>query len=370
LKILEDIRLRKPPGSKKLHEWEREFGPILLSLGTQAASFVNPTHDIDRSELWISLRDVGVTNTSNDFGSLEDARYALDTIAANITVERNEAKRMALDPSHYHSTNDIYSDGLRQLDDLHAWTEGLDRFLVSFVTDDPVANKNINLSASLLKLHSLIYQLVIEAPIQSGGKIQDILAHCEYLTSGNTYIPGEFTFTPDMGLIAPLFFSILRAPDSPTRQRAVELLSRVHGREGMWNGQDALRIARDALDAAGHSDWSSNNLYSTGYAPPPDGRMRHHIIDRMVWPFGERWEIPDTSVHTTPLLRFTTPYSTSSAHTDPLTAQEPTFSRGHIMPQLKIDPSFTSFSSASSQPVADSTIPYMLQPGFEWVAYD
>jgi hypothetical protein len=370
LKILEDIRIRKSPGSRKVHEWEREFGPILLSLGTQAASFVNPSHDIDRSELWISLRDVGIVNTANNFRSLEDARSALDAIAANITVERNEAKSRSLDTIHYHSTNNVYPDGLRQMDNLHSWTEGLDRFLVSFVTDDPLANKKINLGASLLKLHSLIYQLVIDAPIQSGGKIQDVLAHCEYLTSDNNYMPGDLTFTPDIGLIAPVFFTILRAPDSSTRRRAVELLSRIHGREGMWDAQDAMRIARDALDAAGHSEWSSNSLYSTELLPSSDQRMRHHIIDRMVWPFGERWEIPVTSVHSTPQPQFIMPYSTSSARTDTLISHDTTFPHEQMIPQVKVEPSFTAFANAHSQPLTQSAPPYMLQPGYEWASYE
>jgi hypothetical protein len=373
LKILEDIRLRRSPGSNKIHEWEREFGPILLSLGIQAASFVNPSHEVDRSELWVSLRNVATINPTNDFRSLEDARHALDAIAANITVERNEGGRRPFDLHHYDPINPKVPDGLRQINNLLAWTEGLDRFLVAFATNDPVATKRINLGASLLKLHSLIYQVVIQTPIQSVGKLQDILAHCEYLTSarsGTIYGSGELNFTPDMGLIAPLFFTILRAPDSSIRQRAVELLSRVHGREGMWDAQDALRIAADALEAAGYGDWASRSLYLTGFLPPSEQRMRHLITDRMIWPFGERWEIPISSVHTTPQLEFTAPYSASSAQTTPQTAHEPTFPLGQGTPQVKVDPAFALSASTTPQMTTDSTFPCLLQPCFSWDGYE
>lgn len=44
-----------------------------------------------------------------------------------------------------------------------------------------------------------------------------------------------FTFSTDLGLIAPLFHCGLKCPDPPTRKAAVDLLERCQRREGMWD---------------------------------------------------------------------------------------------------------------------------------------
>jgi hypothetical protein len=256
---------------------------------------------------------------------------------------------------------------------LISWTEGIDRFLIDFVTNDPDFAKRINFGASLLKLHCLIYQIVIEAPMNSAEKFQDVLTHCDSLTSARsdpTYRPEHSPFTPHMGLIAPLFFTILKAPDFSSRQTAAELLSRVDGREGMWDAQDALRIAKDALEAAGYGSWTAENPHLTGFPAPTSQRMRHSITDRMVWPFGERWEIPISSEHTTPQLDFTVPYSATSSQTTPQTAQEAIFPQEQIPPQVKVEPMYMLSTDTGPQMMSDTSYPSLLQPDYNWMPYE
>ncbi|KAG9236377.1 hypothetical protein BJ875DRAFT_541323 [Amylocarpus encephaloides] len=403
LKILEDIRSRMSPGSTRIHEWESEFAPVLLSLGTQAASFVNPNHDVDRSELWLSLRSVGSRNIMPIFHSLEDARYALDSIAANITVERNTA---AAQPPilNLYPMNPRDNERTRQISSIHAWSKAMDDFLLESAIGDPLTINRTNLGGSLLKLHSLIYHIVVQTPLNSTGIFQEVLVHCEYLVNSRLmsgYEGEDLSFTPEMGVIAPLFFTVLRAPDTSVQQRALDLLSRAHGREGMWDTQDALRIAGEALEAAGYEDWTAQSPITSTFPPQPEGRLRSESMDRMVWPFGERWEIPVSSTHTTPQLEYAAPYTSSSTHTTPHSATEPTFSQMPILPHMKAEPAFASSANTTPQmgsepafsrmpippqvkvdsgytsspnvapPMANNMeFPGLLQPNYDWASFD
>lgn len=374
LKILEDIKSRKLQSaeSTKEQEWELEFAPLLLSLGTQAASFVNPNHQVDRSALWMSLRNAAIQTPINKFRSIDEARHALDTLAADITVERNSSANQIPNLDLYNTLNPRGYNSGRHMNSIAVWQEGLDKLLVESVTSDTVVMLNINLGVSLLKVHALIYSIVIDSPTASERRFEEVLAHCEYLIRSRLgmTIGENVNFTPDLGIIAPLFFTILRSPTSSIQRRAIDLLSQAEGREGMWDTQDALRIARDALEAAGHTEWEAYSPIITCLSPQPESRLRASVMDRMIWPFGERWEIPISSAHSTPQLEYSAPFSSSSTHTTPHSANEPTFSSHHMPPQLKVDPAFASSANTTPQMGNESMFPSMLHPTYEWSSFD
>ena len=79
LKILQDIKLQNAHGATfaqttSAREWEREFSPLLLALGVQAASYVNPGLREDRSALWAALKRAGIPTHPTTFASLEDRK--------------------------------------------------------------------------------------------------------------------------------------------------------------------------------------------------------------------------------------------------------------------------------------------------------
>ena len=93
LKILEDIKLENCHGATfaqttSAHEWDREFSPLLLALGVQAASFENPKLREDRTALWTALKRAGIATHPTTFSSVDEARHALDTVAAEIMADR------------------------------------------------------------------------------------------------------------------------------------------------------------------------------------------------------------------------------------------------------------------------------------------
>ncbi|CAG8979368.1 hypothetical protein HYALB_00002494 [Hymenoscyphus albidus] len=366
LKILEDIRSRKSQhhDSTIEQQWEAEFAPLLLSLGTQAASFVNPNHQVYRSALWISLRKAAIHNRSNSFRSIDEARHALDTLAADITVER---KSCATQFPDLLSLNTRRFSSATQLNAIRYWKRGLDNLLVDTATSDPDTMSRTNLGASLLKLHALVYSIVIDTSAASEERFEEVLAHCEYLINSRS-IDENLNFTPDMGIISPLFFTILRSHTISIQRRAMDLLSQAEGREGMWDTQDALRIAKGALEAAGHTEWEDYGSVTATSVPQSESRPRAGVMDRMIWPFGERWEISVSSAHSTPQLEYSLPFS--SNQNTPHSATEPTFSSHHIPPQLKTDSGFGSSTGSVPHMGNESMFPSMLHPTYDWPCFE
>lgn len=250
LKILEDIKQQNAQGAPNAqatstHEWEREFAPILLGLGVQAASFINPRDRKDRASLWESLKAVRIPTHPLTFQSLDEARHALETIAVDIMGDRIAAD---LVPAQHPIDS---PNSMSHLESLKNWTKSLDRYLVNYAARDASVSR-VRCGANILKVHSLMMTITV-TPASAGSNFERILSLCECLVATNTNcgrtVPVP-SFTADFGIISPLFFTALRAPSIQLMQRAYDLLSRAPGREGMWDSDDALLGAGDAIMSA------------------------------------------------------------------------------------------------------------------------
>jgi hypothetical protein len=51
-------------------------------------------------------------------------------------------------------------------------------------------------------------------------------------------------FSTDLGVVAPLWYTCLKCIDIPTREQALELMSRCPRREGMWDSAMGVRMIR------------------------------------------------------------------------------------------------------------------------------
>jgi hypothetical protein len=275
LKILEDIKQQNSQGglhsqSTSTHEWEREFAPILLGLGVQAASFINPKDRKDRASLWQSLRAVRIPTHPLTFHSLDEARHALETIAVDIMGDRIAAD---LIPAQHPIDS---PNSLAHLHALKNWTKALDRYLVNYATRDPSVSR-VRCGANMLKVHSLMMTITV-TPSSADSNFERILSLCECLVASNTncgHTAPTPSFTADFGIISPLFFTALRAPRIQLMQRAYDLLSRAPGREGMWDSDDALLGAGDAIMSAAQYTSFANSL-----APPP---LAYPQKEELVW---------------------------------------------------------------------------------------
>lgn len=70
LTILEEIKERNPNRETHTYEWEREFAPLLLHLGIQVATFINPEVNEEQQALWKALKMAVMPPQPTDFWSL------------------------------------------------------------------------------------------------------------------------------------------------------------------------------------------------------------------------------------------------------------------------------------------------------------
>lgn len=249
LKILEDIKMQTAQGVIATNGWEREFAPLLLSLGVQATSVFDPTQQEDRAALCASLKNAALSTQPTKFSSLDEARHALDTVAADIltdcTVDKNQTPLNSDDGQSVSETRNAIA--------LQAWSEALDRFLADFVTSQ-IAVSNARRGASMLKAQSVALSIAVSPSELAEEKHEKILAHSEFLISAKNEdlqcLDTNPTFSADKGLIAPLFFTALKAPKVSMKRRALDLLSRAPSREGLWDAEDAWGVAEGAIEYA------------------------------------------------------------------------------------------------------------------------
>jgi hypothetical protein len=355
LKILEDIKWQNAQGGTTsqptlTQQWEREFSPLLLGLGVQAASFVDPKYPKDREDLWESLRAVRIPAHPLTFNSLDEARHALETLAVDIMgggIPTSPLPNSPLSPDylpHEHIPQDHMSPNPTPQDQpphdqlphdhispahipsplspshpgaqiqshltaLQDWTKALDRYLVNYAARDPSASR-VRCGANLLKVHSLMLSIVASPPHHpsSTSKFDRILSLCEYLLAASTSCgraAPSLSFSADFGIIAPLFFTAVRAPSLPLQQRAYNLLARAPGREGMWDSDDALLAAGDAILAA---EQQQALMTQAAYRTPPMSAGETDVDDRE-WDEvqqTEPFETPDLSVLASPFEPATT----------------------------------------------------------------
>ncbi|KAG9248198.1 hypothetical protein BJ878DRAFT_77548 [Calycina marina] len=73
-------------------EWEKVFAPLLLALGVQAATFVNPEYRKYRESLWNMMEQARLIPIPQTFSSLDEARHALETLTTDIMSDRTAEK--------------------------------------------------------------------------------------------------------------------------------------------------------------------------------------------------------------------------------------------------------------------------------------
>lgn len=312
LKILEDIKLQNARGATfarttSAHEWEREFSPLLLALGVQAASYVNPKLREDRSALWAALNRAGIPTHPTTFTSLDEARHALDTLAAEIMADRSSTTDRITEDKIPNSKG---PEGQRHVAALQRWEEALERSLPEIAKRDTLVSKT-QLGASMLKTHGTFLSIVIGIPEPADDKFDKLLGLCETIIDARTGCAcgaSQLNFSIDLGLIGPLFFAALRAPQKSVQQRAYDMLLQTPGREGMWDTEDALRVVGEAIGVESPQEYSGT-LALPRSCPEHEARTWDDIADRqhtrLSWPYGQEVEplIAPAFIHGLPFIR-------------------------------------------------------------------
>jgi hypothetical protein len=191
---------------------------------------------------------VGVNSQPTSFSSLDEASYALNSISVQVTAYRASCESI-LD----YSCSAVEEGRLYAA--LSLWSERLDRYLADFVTREIAVGNTIR-CASMLKCHCLMTSISI-GPHDVVEKFEKALSIIQVLIDSKMDERTDgvsFNFTIDNGIVGGLFYAAVAGPTMAIQQRAVELLSRAHYREGLWDTQDALYIAEKAMRYTSQND--------------------------------------------------------------------------------------------------------------------
>lgn len=307
LKILEDVKKRNveaisPEQTTSAHEWEKEFAPLLLGLGVQAASFVNPKYLNDRAALWAMLKGARIPTHPTTFHSIDEARHALESTIADIMADRTATDNRVL---ACQIQNPKGAQRLKHTTAMTSWIQALNRYLGTYAARETDPN-TLELAVNILKLQWLALSIEIGIPEPSYDRFEKIVTYCESLVpehGSSPLQPSALNFSTDIGIICPLFLTSLRAPRMSTRRQAFELLSRAPRREGMWDSDDAVLIAGGAIrDIDELGDFGNTTL--PDHTPEYEFMMWNDISSRLktrfTWPFAEE---QDTTTLSTSFVR-------------------------------------------------------------------
>ena len=106
----------------------------------------------------------------------------------------------------------------------------------------------------LLKIYHIMMKIVISLPqLPEDSLFQEILLLCEIIDNARmTYTadPRIIDFSSELGIIAPLFFIVVKCRNIKMKLHALNMLFRMPRREGMWDAAVCAQVAGKALAAA------------------------------------------------------------------------------------------------------------------------
>ena len=128
------------------------------------------------------------------------------------------------------------------------WYEGFEE-----LSHDPAANPTTRLqktlrlsySISLIWLSTMLYRYETLHK-NNTAQYEEVLRNAEDVMKDLD--PASLSFTFDMGLIPPLYWTAMKCRDISIRQRAIALLKEAPAREGLWNREEVVRTATRVLD--------------------------------------------------------------------------------------------------------------------------
>lgn len=188
------------------------------------------------------MKTTAVVDIPPKFESLQEARYFLLIIHNSI----------------FHHNQNQDSKGpfnLKKL--LQDWLAAIDAFSVQIGDDESVCIK-------ILRIYYFMIKVMVSVPQTSENEmlydnfIDDfrlLLQNAtEIITTPTTEVNySQLEFSTQMGIIAPLSFTVKKCRLPSLRRKAISLLALIRHREGMWDGQQVAEIAKQI------ASWEQSN---------------------------------------------------------------------------------------------------------------
>jgi hypothetical protein len=241
---------------------------VFTRLGFQANYFVDRTHPINQLLVVHQLQSLS-THRLKRMSTLEEAQATLYA-CLNGTMFSNHAKDPISDvnsfDTEYHMTRCaqliLFGDpsaefvkgrekALSALDEWHTSFKEFVRAQEGFMDSKDIKG------STLLKIHHLVAVLMLTTACGCPKKKTDfesampdfkqLLEWSKFLLIGNQSIMTAVTpaISPDVDIIAPMFFVVTKCPDSTLRAEAKEILASGPRREGIWDASVAVKIIED-----------------------------------------------------------------------------------------------------------------------------
>lgn len=256
LKILDDIHATNAPSSVAA-QCARDYSPLLLVLGGQIAAFINPRAGVDRGAFWAAMKRAGCsTSQFTPFQSLEEARYSLRTLGADILHAQHTNWSYVAEEMVTSGFGPMVRGHYMALEN---WSNRLNAFIEQTSTIDTASTpaKPIRIRGiSILRAHHLLFSMNAAENHTPACKFEEMLNLTERLIrEDKAYWSSQSMprFMVDTGLIVPLVYTAVRSPDIRHKKRAIEILSQSPGREGLWDTDCAISIVEGELAAGGKS---------------------------------------------------------------------------------------------------------------------
>jgi hypothetical protein len=266
-------------GSKRAiaAEWFNEFYPILMRIGVQFMIFLDPQNDEDRTVLWLELKSVVPCQNIESFQSLDEAQYQLFALGAEILYDRNANSETPWCPQPGPLVREFLDR--KHLSALACWEKALKDYLATLDTSGDSMDESLRVSC-LLKIYHIMMKIVVKFPQKPDDSIfQEILLLCGIIDGARiTYTtdPQIIDFSSELGIIAPLFFTVVKCQNPKIRLQALNMLSRAPRREGMWDAGVCALVAGKALAATSSldADFSDPNVSAENCALHQEVQLR------------------------------------------------------------------------------------------------
>lgn len=278
---------------------------IFKRMTMQSISFL----DVDKEEEKLDLSEMATPDPCDDlprFTSVYEAQYSLHSIISYIlyflhdfqTPQTMDAESQQL-IRHQKSSLIFCIPGMSNLEPQHSkdalrlfaksrmeWAISQHRFLLmlqawsrkldAFLLERHLCLSSIDLrAATLLRMHWLLFNIIIEGTISPVNfsspnifaKFHKVVALCKSIVAAENLAKSP-QFSIDLGIICPLYFTVLNCRDPNIRHQALELLATPR-REGMWDSQVAIYILNQILaQEEGITDSSSEKSDISTPQPP------------------------------------------------------------------------------------------------------
>ena len=231
---------------------EDDLLPIFSRLSLQARSLVDP----GLSEHHRFIGDTATKSIPNTFSSLNQSRICLYNLFnttydfIHATHDVKESIDLLEEPPSVLVLERDHLDGLMQ-----KWLQTFDTLLQDSGTQ--MSTKNLR-AAMLLKRHYTMATILLRTSLSTEQCAFDShIVHFRSIVALSTSLlkaPGSLeirpSFSMDLGIIVPLYLTVLSCRDPAVRREALSLLSRLSlpRQEGAWNANDASRVGQWVID--------------------------------------------------------------------------------------------------------------------------